>query len=52
MRTTEMENFLYERYMGYICYWLNDGLIRYWVAPPKRKSRKARSQFEQNQAQL
>lgn len=34
VRTTEMKKFLYGKYKGFMCYWLNDGIIRHWVAPP------------------
>lgn len=37
VRTTEMEKSLYGYYMGYMSYWLYDGLIRHWAAPPKKK---------------
>jgi hypothetical protein len=28
-----MKKSLYGYYIGYMCYWLNGGLIRHWVAP-------------------
>jgi len=30
VRTNKMIKSFYGYYMGYMCYWLNDGFIRHW----------------------